>query len=407
MKHFTLLIVITILFSCNQNVQNNSDFNSSRGNIELMERDTIKTKILDFENSLLVNYDSLVADVHYILLDNKKGIIGQLDNILYHNGLYCVYDKKEDCVYIYNEEGVCVNKIDEQGGGPTEYGAIANIDINPINSEIVITDRFRPQIMFYGLDGNFKHKRLCPFQNSQAYLLNDTVIIHQMDPYQNVGVSELEHYNLLAQVRDTIQYKSLLYYPSQTGYRGSNGLFKGYDNTLYYKPLFSDSIYIINSEKSYSLAYYAKFKNSVWQKHYKSKEFVHMDKEKGERLFRWLFDSKKYLVGYTDIVQDENERLNLMLYDKKTDKVFVSKFKEYEGLKEVNSIWGYDIVGVQDDYYISMLSNDFVIENLIEPMKSGKLLIKDKNLFAILNQIDEDSNPLLILTQFKTPQIIE
>ncbi len=407
MKHITLFLVITMLYSCNPSTQNENYLKSFSGNIKLMQKDSTDTKVLDFENSLIVNYDSLVADVYYVLLDNKKGIIAQLDNILYHNGLYCVYDKKQDCVYIYNEDGICVSKIDEQGSGPAEYGAIANIDIEPINSELVIIDRFRPQIMFYDLQGNFKHKRFCPFQNSQAYILNDTVLIHQLDPYQNVGISELEHFNLLAQVGDSIKYKSLLYYPSQTGYRGSNGFFKGYNNKLYYKPLFSDSIYIINSEKNYSLAYYAKFNNSVWQKHHKSKEFINMDKEKGERLFRWLYDSEKYLVGYTDVKRDENGRMNLMLYDKKINKVFISKFKEYDECRDVNAVWGYDIIGVKDDYFIFMLSSDFVVENLIEPMKSGKISIKDENLSSILNQIDEDSNPLLIFTRFKTPITIE
>ena len=99
--------------------------------------------------------------------------------------------------------------------------------------------------------------------------------------------------------------------------------------------------------------------------------------------------------------------MNLMLYDKNQDKIFISKFKKYNDCKQLDYIWGYDIIGVKDDSFISMLSSDFLTRNVIEPMKSGKLIINDKKLIEILKKIDEDSNPLLILTKFKTPQIPE
>lgn len=405
MKYISLIFATFFLWSCNSKEQ--STFKYTGGKLDLMQRVPSDTKVLDFVNSIMINYDSLVVDVQYIPLDNKEGIIGQLENILYHNGLYIVYDKQQDCVYFHDNNGTCVNIIDEQGGGPTEYGAIANIDIDPIKSELIIADRFRPQILYYDLNGHFKSKRSCPIQNSQTFWLKDSVFIHQLDPFQNHGISELEHFNLLAQVGDSIKYKSLLYYPSQTGHRGSCGLFKGYNNTLYYKPLFSDSIYTIHSENTYSLAYYAKFDDSVWKKHYLTKEFVHMDEQKGERLFRWLYDNKAYLAGYTDVARDHNGKMNLMLYDKNQDKIFISKFKKYNDCKQLDYIWGYDIIGVKDDSFISMLSSDFLTRNVIEPMKSGKLIINDKKLIEILKKIDEDSNPLLILTKFKTPKIPE
>ena len=48
----------------------------------------------------MINYDILVVDVQYILLDKEKGIIVQLEIMLYHNGLYLVYDNQQDCVYM-------------------------------------------------------------------------------------------------------------------------------------------------------------------------------------------------------------------------------------------------------------------------------------------------------------------
>lgn len=268
------------------------------GALPLMQQVSSEPKVIDIEDAIMVDYDSLIADIQYVPLGSEKGVIGQIKQILFHKGIYYIYDFKQDAVFLFDETGKCIKKIDDQGGGPKEYFAIENIDINPVDSELIIVDRLYSQVLFYDLEGNFKYKRKYAAQTGEAYWMKDSTMIYLMYPFQNKGVKELEYYNLIEVQGDSITRKGIKYLPSQIGYCGSDGFIRGYDRSLYYRPLFSDSIYQLHSDSTFSLAYYAKFKNSVWKKHYQSEEFVNMFTEKGESLLD-IFDTEQYLTGYT------------------------------------------------------------------------------------------------------------
>lgn len=372
------------------------------GELPLMEQVESDTKVLDIENAPLVDYDMLVEDIKYVPLGDEKGIIGQMKKVLYHKGVFYVYDFKQDAIFLFDEHGKCFKKISDRGSGPNEYFAIASIDINPVDSELIIDDRMASQVLFYDLQGNFKYKRKVHADKEYAFWLRDSTIVLLMNAFQNGKNKELSGYAILEMKGDSIVRKGFKYLPSQIGYCGNEDLTRGYNNTLYYRPLFSDSIYRIESDSTYSLAYYAKFENSVWKNNYESKEFVNMLHETGDRLMPWLFDTKDFLVGYTTAFERyKGDKMAWMLYDKEKNTTYVARMKEYDNLEQLDRLWGFDAFGAKDDYLIIGMSGESVEEYIKESMKSGRMKITDSQLEAIIKKMDSNSNPLLILTKFK------
>lgn len=396
---FCLAVLSGLAFSCSS--PRVEELVYEGGEIPLMQRVKSETKVLDIEDGHLVDYNDLVEDIQYLPLGDEKGLIGEIRQILYHQGTYYVYDFKQDVVFLFDEKGKCFKKIDDRGNGPEEYLGIANIDINPVDAELIINDRLASQILFYDLHGNFKYKRKILAQTDIGFWLKDSTTVFLMEAFQNGKSEELKEYGLLEMKGDSIVRKGFKYLPSQIGYCGGQNVRRGYNNSLYYRPLFSDSIYRIESDSTYSLAYYAKLKNSVWKKNYQSSEFVNWWNAEGETLFPWFFETKDFFIGLTN-AHSTDDKMVWVIYDKKNDRTNMAKMEMYDNIQQLDRLWGFDPYGVKKDYLIIAMPGYAVEEYIKERVKDGKMKIADPRLEAIVKKMDSDSNPLLILTKFKS-----
>ena len=92
-----------------------------------------------------------------------------------------------------------------------------------------------------------------------------------------------------------------------------------------------------------------------------------------------------------------------ILYDKMKDKTYLLRWCDYyEHLKELDYFEGYEARGIFEDYFIAHVSFSTLDQyNIFERVKDGALKITNPELERVIQNLNTDSNPVLILTKFK------
>lgn len=77
-------------------------------------------------------------------------LIGEIQNISFHNDKYYILDDKGISVFIFNNKGQFISKLDKKGGGPDEYVRLSNLYIE--NENIWVFDDMTHRLLCYNKD---------------------------------------------------------------------------------------------------------------------------------------------------------------------------------------------------------------------------------------------------------------
>ena len=369
---------------------------------DLLQRANNDYTTIDLEHAEELAYRELIDSIRYISLGDECGVMGNIANIITYKGRFYIQEEQFDRVFIYDDTGRCLKKIDNKGRGPGEYLRIESIDINTEKEELMLVDGMSDKLFFYDLDGNFKSiHSIRYFQTENTLCLRDSVFLHISAPSQNFGNEGLYGYALVLSKGNENFLKGYRYLPLQVGYKGGGQIFKGYERSCYH-PIYSDTIYQILSDTTYGPIFYFKIKNSSWEKYHNSDRFVDIDGSE-EGVFTLLYENQDFFLGY---IADKKKKGNYMqpfLYDKMKDKTYLLRWCDYyEHLKELDYFEGYEARGIFEDYFIAHVSFSTLDQyNIFGRVKDGALKITNPELERVIQNLNTDSNPDLILTKFK------
>ena len=323
---------------------------------DLLQRANNDYTTIDLEHAEELAYRELIDSIRYIPLGDECGVMGNIANIITYKGRFYIQEEQFDRVFIYDDTGRCLKKIDNKGRGPGEYLRIESIDINTEKEELMLVDGMSDKLFFYDLDGNFKSiHSIRYFQTENTLCLRDSVFLHISAPSQNFGNEGLYGYALVLSKGNENFLKGYRYLPLQVGYKGGGQIFKGYERSCYH-PIYSDTIYQILSDTTYGPIFYFKIKNSSWEKYHNSDRFVDIDGSE-EGVFTLLYENQDFFLGY---IADKKKKGNYMqpfLYDKMKDKTYLLRWCDYyEHLKELDYFEGYEARGIFEDYFIAHVS---------------------------------------------------
>ena len=336
---------------------------------------------------------------------NTTFIFSSPQEMIIVDSLLIVHDShnRDTCFHIFNKiNGKHIGSFGNKGRGPGEYLRIESIDINTEKEELMLVDGMSDKLFFYDLDGNFKSiHSIRYFQTENTLCLRDSVFLHISAPSQNFGNEGLYGYALVLSKGNENFLKGYRYLPLQVGYKGGGQIFKGYERSCYH-PIYSDTIYQILSDTTYGPIFYFKIKNSSWEKYHNSDRFVDIDGSE-EGVFTLLYENQDFFLGY---IADKKKKGNYMqpfLYDKMKDKTYLLRWCDYyEHLKELDYFEGYEARGIFEDYFIAHVSFSTLDQyNIFERVKDGALKITNPELERVIQNLNTDSNPVLILTKFK------
>ncbi|WP_307757468.1 6-bladed beta-propeller [uncultured Mediterranea sp.] len=139
--------------------------------------------VIDWSNiSKEMDYSSWVEDsVLVVPLETRDDcLIGEISNLVYQNHRIYIADGLSKAVYVFDESGHLYSKVRAIGNGPEEYLEISAFSV--LNGRMFIYDKMKEKIFIYNDDGQFLYTkdvskiwgREMFFQGNDLYLFNSS-----------------------------------------------------------------------------------------------------------------------------------------------------------------------------------------------------------------------------------------
>lgn len=133
---------------------------------------------LDSEND--VSIFNIFSKIEIIPLETSDTcLIGSIDKLILYDSKYYLLDTKQNCVFIFSQDGKFIQNIKRVGRGPGEYSYVYDFIINEYDHTLELLDCFGKLVIF-NLDGTHKESIRLPHPPAAYHnfiLLNrDTIL---------------------------------------------------------------------------------------------------------------------------------------------------------------------------------------------------------------------------------------
>ncbi len=328
--------------------------------------------------------DLPLSGMKYIPLETTdESLVGRIKKVIYHDHLFFIYDKSWESVFIFTDDGDFVQKIDRMGNGPGEYVQTMDIDVDE-NGYLYVSDVERRCIMVYWGEGYRNYKEIKIGHPFIEFIVENEHSIYLAGVALNGAINvnlahfdvENETLNVLEETRYENEYQTLRSSP-QSLFRTPSG--------LYYFDHLSHAVLSLQDGKAtthleiLSDRWPSEDVMESWQN--KSPMEILTDRDHIRDLYAYYETDKHTLVQLTAIPQIvvliDKESGRYTLVNRVTDKSF--------------PIFVSACTSNKDAFLSTCLPT---AENIEKIMKSPAI---DDTLRKKLSELDEESNPILIL----------
>lgn len=357
----------------------------------------------NMNNERVINLSEIASDICYVPLETKdECLIGDDYMLQYVDGQLFVMS---GVLYRFDgKTGKFLNKIGAVGQGPGEYYQAVHYTVNPETKRVYV-------LMFktmqeYDYDGKFI--RTLPADNHNVgacCMLNDTQLIYANDAYNYTTEESSDQLYTVDLIKGKVvgRIKS----PVDKRLRGALNLssfdfFYTYNNQVYFKGSFQDEIYHIQSPKAKSQVYI--FDRGYLKADYSKKnaEIDPRNRMRGIQIQN-IFETEPYvLISY----MYEN-KVYQGVFNKK-DHSFSNAVTKDKKVGLTNDLTGGNPVFIAQfqvspqNMIVSSLRADYLVEHKKELTMGNPLLPARKTEWEkILNSINEESNPIVVLVTVK------
>lgn len=316
----TLLLILTtfLLFSCSNQHEEGAK----------TKQINITDKIIEFSQNDL--------ELEVLKLENTKdNLIGKIDKLIVHNGIYILDTKLSKALYKFNMDGKLLFKINNIGAGPGEFYLPFDFDIS--NTAIFILDINQRKILSYDLNsGKYNSERRYDFQAmSFAHIEEDVFLFHLDGRDYNID-SKQPLFRQLDFGENKIIQESVLEYPHSDYLSTQFDFLKNNDELIFSKSM-HDTVYTLKKNKVIPLFNLSYKQNKRISDEVKSKDMMQAResiinnglhyhnggfiKSGSKLLFSWLDEQEQY-IGYYDL--QIGEFYNLKFTDLPISAVYTS-----------------------------------------------------------------------------------
>jgi hypothetical protein len=166
-------------------------------------------------------------------------ISNNIDKVIISDNKLYILDKRRSSIYIFDEKGFYLNKIDKKGAGPTEYSDIADIVVS--DSLIYILSRASRKILVYSKNIEYiKHYPLNDFYD-YFYFVDEDIFLYSNysnDTRYNIAVYNLSKRSILHKFFPFETNQSFSFFPSPFN--------KTFDENLFFTQQYDYNIYKLN-----------------------------------------------------------------------------------------------------------------------------------------------------------------
>ena len=364
--------------------------------------------IVDIHNPLEISLDDFITDIDTIRLEaTDESLIKDIYQIQIMDGRIYMSVNNSTALFIHDLTGKYITQINDRGQGPNEYLTITCFYLDPVNKRIVITDNLSKRILIYDKDGkqidviklNFHPMFVVPYKNGyfnsctgfKNYYNNPKMDDYHINFLDSTGVFissalKKENKNTVAMTSNEriniLKDGDILYRPPLC-----NIVYKMHDNDIfpYYEFNNLSKFKFLSDKESRDFEYIVGEENTI--------------KEKEERgyLLTWgtFFEADDFVIFYFN----GDDIYHLLYYDKKSSKSwFIDPLTLKGDEKSIDFFIRY-VRAVSDSRIYIAPSPDYIYYEL-----KGNIKIKDEKVQQFLDNMDEDSNPILLSYKIKFPE---
>lgn len=114
------------------------------------EAHTSNAETIDIEKPISLSVEELIEDFDTIRLEaTDHSLLADIRQARFLSNKFYITDNTKSFVFIFSHEGKFISNICNQGQGPKEYIQIGDIQVNPYNNHLYITDNFSRRLFEY------------------------------------------------------------------------------------------------------------------------------------------------------------------------------------------------------------------------------------------------------------------
>lgn len=407
-KFYFFIIINLTVFGCKKNETKNSKLLGEIASVNFKDKITkvnhkpIEIKI-DLSEIIEGEFDDYFSLKKIIYLDNKSPI-GEISIIRQYNDKLYILDKNNvQQLFCFDLKGRLIWKFDSKGRGPLEYGKISDFVINTKSNTIDVLDKKRYKIIKLDMDtGMAKTEFNLGCYATEMILYNDREYLLYTN--SKTIINDFDYKLLLVSTDKKVLSRNLPFSDDERKkrWRGFRSL-ERYKKTIFFTESINDTIYTIKND-TLKTAYYVNFLDKKYPKELLS----NFTFERAQKL-----DKANPYIPLIDRVRQRNDLLNFTFTYKKRsycafydiDKQLTYVFKKLKKGKMPGDFQQICPQGYIDDGFISYI-DPFVLNKDKELMESNKdyeeyLKKNKKEMYNVLLNINEYSNPVLFVYEFK------
>lgn len=327
-------------------------------------------------------FDSIATYNLIYLQTSRSCVIGNVDKVIYFKNKTIIFDRRQKMLFIFNEKGNFLAKIDNIGRGPNQYIQINDFCVAEETNSIfalVACGGYRSKVFEYDFNGVIKNSTSLPFSCKRIGFFDNNLIF-----YSDFLTSNKKDFNIYFTTKNGEIISKFFPYKRRKGMWGMElDVFLTCKDQLYYYPVYCDTIY--RFVDSYSIEPYIVLKDKEFtntqklNEQYQNisfEEFIKIQQESNYRNFLDLVITEKYLFfeSGSDGLEEH------FVYDLKNKKL--SSFKEGDYITSIfasplstDGNWLVNIVNPYEVHdFVSRVKNRVSAENFIKFMDNDSLI---------------------------------
>ena len=368
----------------------------------IKNKDVINLNVDEADIDIKTPYSDIFESFDIVQLkQSKSNIIGRIHDLRLIGDTFFIFDMQfAKCLFLYNINGEFITKVGTIGKGPGEYISPSSFFVDHPNQVIYISDRQLQKIFKYSYDGTFIKEIKMGCRGQSIF------VCPNKDIFIDVAIRNDEKYLFKSINEETLKEDHYLKFPDHNKGWDINAIFNKNkffplgDRVLYYN-YSSDIIYQIY-KKSISPFIAINSKNPLTKKEISkiSKDVSILD----ESLYK-LNSEGKYFGIYDFLMTDRLAFIKINYQFWPIDFIYSFKQNKIIGqnlIDDLTHIPARSFLGTYENKMIRVLPlNSYDFEDYKVNLKLGKISLPTKNMEKILNIVDIDNNPVILLYKIK------
>lgn len=373
-----ILTFISLLAGCADNKKAPNRVEDTLCSVDMDEAQTYE--VYDFFSSMEI-----------LELENSpESLISQIDQVVNKNDKYYVLDGEQDILFVFDNRGKFLFKINRQGRSPNEYHRLDDFIVEK-NGNIVIYDTTPSQLLWYDSNGKFLKSEKNEFGAYFFEKLNQDVMVYSAGNSCNeTFCSKIILKNNSNRISNYIDIednlKSIDYETGKTIYR--------FNNNIRFLDALTQTVYEVSKDGIERKMKIDFLDNNIPAEFLYNKKWVNG----GKLAMKAIKEGYAFIIN--DFIENEDIVFFSFVFKERLHFYFKNKMNKEKKIASYPFIFNSEKAFITNRVIGSSDDSDFVMSLNANQIKNNIDAFSEEQKIAI-NNLEEDANPVLVKYNFQ------